>query len=365
MKKIIILVIAVLTLSLVGCANNQLESNQNAQTDQNVEVDQNVGTDQEGEETTEPTDKKITVYISGPENMINKLEEEFEADRGDVADFLIMSCGQLRSKVWTEKEAGQIQADVVFGSDPLIYNMLDDEGLLDSIDIKNSEMIADEFKLENHNYFFVNERYVALIYNKKNLTGELPESYKDLAYNDENYSIVMADARQSSTGLGIAISLYQLNDNDIEYFYKLSAKDFMLTKSNGQVPSLIMEGQYDIGVAPYDSLIRLRKKAKNDGYEMPLEAIWPEEGAIIIRRPIGVIKNDERTDENQKTSEELVNFFISKKAQMITSKFGFASVRKDIENDFIPKDIKTCIIDWEKATKDEKQFKEQYSEIFK
>lgn len=307
--------------------------------------------------------EKILVYLSGPEAMLTALEEGFEADRGDVADFLIMSCGEVRSKVWTEKEAGEIQADVVWGSDPLIYNKLDDEGLLcDLSGIENASAIADEFKTE-HNYLFVNERYIAIIYNADVLTGDdVPQSFDDLL--DDTYAnrMVIADATQSSTALGIASCLYQLKG--IEYLEGLKENGMLLTKSNGQVPSLVLEGQYDLGIAPHDSVIRLQNKAKKEGYEISLQIAWPEEGAIAIQRPVAIIKNDGRSAEKQETAEELINYLLSKEAQTITTKYGFVSVRSDVENTFLPEGVEKINIDWDEASVSEDTLKELYEAIF-
>lgn len=313
----------------------------------------------EGDEAPE----KILVYISGAEAMITKLEEGFEAERGDVADFLVLSCGEVRSKVWTEKEAGEIQADVVLGSDPLIYNKLDDEGLLDDLStVENAEFIGAEF-VSGHSYLYFNERYITIIYNSAAISeAEAPTSFDDLLSNQYNGRLVMADTALSSTSLGIVSSLYQLKD--ITYFEGLHANGLLLAKSNGQVPSLILEGQYDLGIAPHDSVVRLQNQAKKEGYEISIRNIWPEEGAIAIRRPVAIIKDEGRSEQKQKTAEELVNYLLSKEAQMITTNFGFVSVRNDIENPYLPEGVEKININWETASDYEDTLKELYEQIF-
>lgn len=351
MKKSICIVLFVLMIiSFTACSTDTIEKNSN----NNTEVSQN-----------SKTREKILVYLSGPEAMINMLEEKFEAERGDVADLLTMSCGQVRSKVWTEKEAGQIQADVVWGSDPLIYNKLDDEGLLAKINIHKPDEINPDYILKDRNYVMVNERYITIMYNKNSFKEtKKPKSYEDLLKEEYKGKLVMADANRSSTALGIGSSLYQIKKSDMEYFKNLKENGVLLSKSNGIVPSKILEGQYDLGIGPHDSVVRLKIKAKKEGYEMPVDIIWPEEGAISIRRPIAIIKNENRSDEKNKIAEEFVNFMLSKQAQTITNNFGFVSVRKDIKNQYLPQDVKKCIIDWKKATDNEENFKKQYEQIF-
>ncbi len=312
---------------------------------------------------TEQDAEKILVYLSGPEEMLNALEAGFEAERGDVADFLIMSCGEVRSKVWTEKEAGAIQADVVWGSDPLIYNRLDDEGLLcDLSGIENAAAINGEYATDHH-YLYVNERYIVIMYNSDALKGDaVPTSYDDLLSEQYAGRMVIADATQSSTALGITSCFYQIKG--ISFFEGLKQNGIMLTKSNGQVPSLILEGQYNLGVAPHDAVIRLRNKAKKEGYSISLEIAWPEEGAIAIRRPVAIIRDEARSEQKQATAEALVNYLLSKQAQTITAKFGFVSVRDDMENTYLPEGENKINIDWEEASQNEDSLKTQYEQIF-
>jgi iron(III) transport system substrate-binding protein len=94
------------------------------------------------EPTEEATGEKILVYIAGPESMINKLEQAFEEKHGDVLDMTIMGCGPLRAKVWSESQAGEIQADVFWGSNPLLYNLLDENGFLEPLELKEFDNIA-------------------------------------------------------------------------------------------------------------------------------------------------------------------------------------------------------------------------------
>jgi iron(III) transport system substrate-binding protein len=343
-------------LSIVGCSNQSKDVNNDTSQDAK-------GTEQNNENNKSA--EKILVYLSGPEAMLDKLEEEFEADRGDVADFQKMSCGQVRSKTWTEKEAGQIQADVIWGSDPLIYNKLDDEGLLEKADYSNFDVISPEHICKDRNYMLVNERYVTIMFNKDKLKkDQVPKSYDDLNNSEFKNKVVMANANHSSTALGIASALYQLKGNNMDYFVKLKENGLLLSKSNGQVPSKIMEGQFQLGIGPHDAVVRLKKKAKKEGYEMPVSIVWPEEGIISIQRPIAIIKNENRSEGKQKIANEFINFILSKKAQQITNNFGFVSVRKDIENQYLPENKEVHRIDWEKASKNEDQLKKEYNEIF-
>jgi iron(III) transport system substrate-binding protein len=364
LKKVLLIAVSfILVFAFAACGQTAAEAPDGSLV---PEVSDSPDANPTGEETDPVNDsgERITVYLSGPETMINKLEEAFEEETGDVCDFVIMSCGQLRSKVWAESEAGAIQADVVWGSDPLLYNLLDGRDLLEPLTIADVESIDEAYVIEDKNYALVNERYITIIYNTDMLEGDAPTGFADLANEQYSGLVVMADATQSSTAFAIACALYELEGNSTDYFQALKDNGVMLSKSNGLVPSTIMEGQFTVGIAPSDGAIRLYNKGKKEGYDVPLEIVWPSEGVIAIQRPIAIPVSDTRSAGKEVIAKKLVNFLLSQKAQTITTNFGFVSVRTDIENTVLPDDVEVYSVDWDQATEDEETIKSEYEAIF-
>ena len=380
MKKIILIAMSlVLVFALAACAETADTtedqtpaeaadgSDTNNTADEAADTGEAANTDETadaGEAADTAADEKITVYLSGPEAMLNKLEEAFEEQNGDVCDFVIMSCGELRSKVWTESEAGSIQADVVWGSDPLVYNLLDGKGLLEPLEISDIASISEGYIVSDKNYALVNERYITIVYNTDMLEGDAPTSFTDLTDAQYQDLVVMADATQSSTAFAIACALYELEGNSSDYFQALKDNSLLLAKSNGLVPSTIMEGQFTVGIAPHDGVIRLQNKGKKEGYDVPLQIVWPSEGVIAIQRPVAIPVSDTRSDEQEAIAKKFVNFLFSKKAQTITTNFGFVSVRTDIENTYLPDGVEVYSVDWDQASANEDTIKSEYEAIF-
>ncbi len=373
MKRIIFIALSlVLVFALAACAEtvNTSDAQTSVETIGNLDID-DTANDREADEAANTdeaketvADEKITVYLSGPEAMLNKLEETFEEQNGDVCNFVIMSCGELRSKVWTESEAGSIQADVIWGSDPLVYNLLDSKDLLEPLEISDIDSIGEDYVVSDKNYALVNERYITIVYNTDMLEGDAPASFADLTDAQYQDLVVMADATQSSTAFAIACALYELEGNSSDYFQALSDNGVLLKKSNGLVPSTIMEGQFTVGIAPHDGVIRLQNKGKKEGYDVPLQIVWPSEGVIAIQRPVAIPVSDARSDEQEAIAKKFVNFLLSKKTQTITTNFGFVSVRTDIENTYLPKGVEVYAVDWEQASASEDKIKSDYEAIF-
>jgi len=309
---------------------------------------------------------KITAYISGPENMLKALEAAFEKERGDVIDFVQMGCGPLRQRIWAEWESGQIRADVFWGSDPLIYNKLDDAGALEDYRSLALDMVKEEYRTER-NYTFISERYGVIIYNEDLLAGNpFPASYDSLLEEQYRNLIIQADPAQSSTALAITSCLWSLKGESWDFYEGLIRdQSLMLAKKNSDVPSRIQEGEFLAGIAPHDAVLRLQKKAKKEGYPMPLKISWPREGAMAIVRPIAISKNEDRPESNEQLAHDFVDFLLSQQAQKITSNFGFVSVRKDLPApEWLPGDTVINRMDWEYLGENQEDIRQNFNALF-
>ncbi|MDC7125535.1 MAG: extracellular solute-binding protein [Spirochaetales bacterium] len=307
---------------------------------------------------------RITVYLSGPAEMLKKLEGSFEADNGDVLDFVQMGCGPLRQRLWAEMEAGQINADVFWGSDPLIYIALEEHGVLEDYTPKGVENLRPELKTDSA-YTYISKRYGVVIYNKDKVS-EAPIAYHDLLKPEYKNNICHADPAMSSTALALIAGLWELEGYEGSFHRALCSNGLFLTKKNSDVPSKIQEGEYLAGIAPHDAVLRLQKKAKKDGYPTPLAITWPKEGAIAICRPAAISKNESRPEVNEEIAENFMDFLISKDAQTIMNNFGFISVRNDVVNPAgIPAEIETIEPDWTSLSASQESINAEFKKFFK
>ncbi|HKL57770.1 MAG TPA: extracellular solute-binding protein [Sphaerochaeta sp.] len=309
-------------------------------------------------------DEKIIFYASGPSAMLEKLEEAFEKEHGDVIDTVQMGCGPLRQRVWTEMSSGSIKADIFWGSDPLLFDALDELGALEGYVPKDVGMFKEQF-LTDKNYMLANERYAVIIYNGDKIQGDaVPRSYEDLLRPSLKGKITHADPAQSSTALAIVASLWDLFDRDWKYQDALVKNGLFLARKNSDVPSKIQEGEFDVGIAPHDAVLRLQKKAEQDGYPTPLEISWPVEGALAISRPVAMSKKDSRSPAMQQVAHDFLDFLVSKQAQMITANFSFVSVRKDVP---LPQGIAENVlvkdVNWDELSKMQDYIRDEFTKI--
>lgn len=309
-------------------------------------------------------DGELNLYISGPQKMVKALEKGFEEVHGDVLNVYHTGCGPLRQKVWTEMMAGSIQADIVWGAEPIMYQALKDKGVLQQYKSSQLNNLKEEYIYGDGYYTAVNARYGVIVYNRgKVAEDDVPESWNDLMDNKWQDKLVMADASQSAMALAITAGLYQIRDNNWDLHQVLAANNVMLTKQNIKAVSTVENGEADVGIAPHDGVLRLIKKAKKKGVKSPLTIAWPGEGAISIQRPIAIIKR-ERSSAQEKLARKFVDYALSKRAQNISTKFGFITVRSDLKLPAgVPENVKSVTLDWKYASSHEGELRAGFKEI--
>lgn len=309
-------------------------------------------------------ENKLNLYISGPQKMVNMLEKGFEKEHGDVLNVYHTGCGPLRQKIWTEMIAGNIQADLVWGAEPIMYQALKDKGVLMQYKSPQLKNLKDDYTYGDGYYTAVNARYGVIVYNKERISrSEKPDFWCDLMNTKWQNKLVMADASQSAMALAITAGLYQIRNNNWDLHQALQFNNIMLTKQNVEAISRVESGEADLGIVPHDGVLRLIKKTKNNGLESPLAMIWPGEGAISVQRPIAIIKK-ERSPVNEKLLKAFVDFALSKKAQNISTKFGFITVRKDLNlPQGVPEEVNAITLDWNYASSHEGDLREGFKRI--
>ncbi len=311
------------------------------------------------------SDGQIKIYMSGPGSLAGRLEKAFEKDRGDVLSVLNAGGGSLAKRIWAEKAAGKIHVDVLLSSEPVLFLALKRENLLEKYVSPETAAFRDDYLFGDGYFTPVNARYGVIVYSTANVAvSEIPESFADLKKPHWKNRLAFADATQSSTALALNAGIFQAFGNSWELQEAMRDNNVMLLTRNSAVATKVKTGEVDAGIIPHDGVLRSIKKDKKDGITSPLTISWPKEGAISLQRPVGIIANPDRPAKNGKIAREFVDFVLSVEGQKIASRFGFISVRKDVDPPSgVPADIKKTVVDWQQASKDEQKLRAAFEEI--
>lgn len=338
-------VILVLALLIGGCARNQ-----------GTGVDKPAQSNEKGQ---------ITLYISGPEQMLAELEKAFEEKRGDVLNILAMGCGPLAQKINTEAAAGNIQADIIWGAEPTLYIQLQQKGLLQQYKSPEAAHLKSEFQMGDGYYTICSSRFGVIAYNREKVSGEeIPATWNDLLKENWKKRLAMADAGQSATALAITAGLLKMNGGDWTYIENLKKNGVLLSKQNNEAIERVATGEIDATIAPHDGILREIKQGKKTGVESKLALVWPGEGSLSIQRPIAIMADDKRSDAKQGICREFIDFVISSPAQAIMAKYYFIPVRADVNiPEGVPANIKSIYLDWDTVAAQEQEIRSRFEQI--
>ena len=258
----------------------------------------------------------ITIYIS-PDSLGYALEEAFEAEHGDV---ITIVGGSWCRKVKSEQEAGDIQADVLYGAEPIFYSELAESGALLAYTPEQAANLKTEYQWDTPYYTIADLRYVGIVYNRTMINPEdLPTDFAGLNETKWENLTAVPDATQCASAFAIAAAITQ---PDLDTSFLQAAKDngALLADRAGKLPELVASGEAALGIGPHDPVVRLQNKAKSEGVESPVAIAWAEEGAYVMPRPIAITADENRSAENTALAQAFVDFVLSPEGQTLAVK---------------------------------------------
>lgn len=305
---------------------------------------------------------KILVYISGPEKLVSAVEAAFEKKNGDVVDVYHTGSGPLQQKVFTEMMAGSIQADIIWGAEPLMYYSLKNAGVLQVYYPEHYDLLPDGLKMGDGYFTATGVRYGTLIVNNTKLSKEeFPVSWADLKREDFRDQLAMADASQSAMAFALFAALLKV-DGGAGILQMMGENGVFVTKMNMDAISVVQSGEKSVCIAPSDGAYRLIKSDRSKGLTSSLSICWPSEGAFVIQRPIALVKKS-RSERQLDTAKRFMDFALSEECQRLSAQFGFETVRNDL--DFVLfENMNKLSVDWQALWINQDEILEEYSEWF-
>lgn len=340
-KWLVAILTLVLAVVFVGCSNNGDDNNSNNDTEKGSK------------------DEKVTVnlYTSESQDLVGDMMNVFMKENPDVkVEIFRTGTEELIAKMEAERTNGSIDADMVWFADIDYFNTLDEEGLLEAYDSPNAENIKDEFKYSDGKYYEVRQIFNVIAYNTTQVTDP-PTSWKDLYRDDFKGKVAMASPNYSGAAFLTLATIVDNDDIGWDFYKSLKNIDVKFEQGNGGLASKIATGEYHaVSIVDFMAL-----NAKNEG--SPVEVVWPEEGAVIIPTPVGIMKDSEVTD----GAKKVMDFLLSEEAQTMFKDQGYIPVNPDVgvpENAPNVEDIKIMPLDQQFLKENREELKAGFAEIF-
>ena len=328
------LLIAAMSLSVVGCSNKEKTSN------------------------NEKLEDTVVVYTTHKEEMLEAISDEFTKETGVNVEFINLK-GELAERVRSEKD--NPQADVMFGGDTSTYMQLKDEGLYEKTNPSWKDELDKSFKDSEGYWYGTIKTPVMMFYNTDLLTKDkAPTDWSDLTKAEYKDLIVTRDSLSSSMRSTVcALIDYNIKtkneDAAWEYLKGLDANTKNYYNSGSVMYQAIGKGEAAISIAVLSDII---DNKENNG--MPLEVVDAKSGSVIITDCVAALKNAPHPN----AAAKFVDFVGSAKVQaMIANDFNriptLQSALKDSPK-WMSTEYKAMDVDWSTIGKNQSKWIEKW-----
>ncbi|MFC3899538.1 ABC transporter substrate-binding protein [Aliicoccus persicus] len=278
-----------------------------------VTSDNNVSAQEDLEGTVE-------FYTSQPDADASALVEAFNEVYPNVEVNIFRSgTEEVIGKINAERQAGDIQADVLLVADSVTFEALAEDDLLLSYESTELEGIPEEFIAEDFLYYGTKVMATVIAYNTDNVE-EAPTSWEALVSEDAAGSVVMPSPSYSGAAAYNA-GVFTRNDFGWEFYEDLFENDTMVVQGNGGALQEVVGGNKDYAMV----VDFITANAKAEG--APVELVYPEEGVPVITEPIGIMADTE----NEEASKAFVDFVLSVEGQEFAQSLGYTPIKEGVE----------------------------------
>lgn len=299
---------------------------------------------------------QIALYTSVPQPIVDKIQNDFQTKYPDITlDVFRSGTSAVVTKLMTEKEAGEIMADLVWVAEPSTYEDFKAQDLLLQFTPEEVDVLPEEMK-DSDGYYYAGRLINMIVAYNTNLVTDPPKSWKDLLKPDFKGKIGFPTPLRSGAAEASVRTL--VDAFGWKFFEDFIANGGVQVKNNSTARDMTSTGELSVGVF----LDYMARGAKAKG--SPVDYVWPEEGAIFIPSPIAVMKGSK----NPEAAKVFVNYVLSKEGQETLVELGsFIPVRPDVDPPAgapaLDK-IKKLPTDWKSVREERQNTKDKWTEMF-
>lgn len=261
----------------------------------------------------------LLIYTSTPLEIMTKFEQMFEAAYPDIDLQVFRSgTGNIAAKIAAEREAGKIQADLIWVAEYTYLEELKAQNLLYKYESPESKNIP-ALLVDRDGYYYGARIFALVIAYNTNLVSDPPRKWTDLLDPKWKGQIIIANPTYSGSN-AIAAAVLGLNYG-LEFFRGLAANKATVVQGNSQVVTEVAAGAYPIGVT-LDNMVRDLKAQGS-----PVDLVYPDDGPIFLPSPIGIFA----TSEHIEAAKKFVDYVLSAEGQRVLVEVGhYIPARTDV-----------------------------------
>ncbi|QIQ20800.1 ABC transporter substrate-binding protein [Zophobihabitans entericus] len=265
--------------------------------------------------------EKLIVYTSMKESLIGALKNKFMEQYPEVdMDYQSAGAGKLMAKIATEKESGNIMADVIWTSEVPDFFSMQKNGMLHPYISPEVENIVNPIPDYDGSFTAIRLGTLGIAYNTRYVKNDPPKEWEDILKPQFKGAFGIANPALSGTSY-MSVALLK-SEFGWEFFEKLRANRAKVGKGAGQVIDDTASGDLLASLAvDYITNDKINKGAS-------LKLIFPKQ-MLVIPSPAAIIKGTN----NLSAAQKFIDFLLSEDGQKIIAGEGTLPVRKGITLD--------------------------------
>jgi iron(III) transport system substrate-binding protein len=298
----------------------------------------------------------VTLYTSESLDKVNEMKLDFEKRNPGVSLNIYRSGTQVViSKLQAELQAGGTLADMVWMADIDYFEDLTKKDLLVPYIPPEADKVPAKFKYEGGRYHEVRLIFNTVGYNTLRVKTR-PTSWNDLTDPQWKGKIGVASPFYSGAAFSTLGTQVNMPGFGWDFYRKLKQNGVIVEQSNGTVAKKLATGEFHM-VSVVDFMVREAKAAGS-----PVEHIWPNEGAILVPTPVGILKGAKNPD----GARTFLRYLYSPEGQRLFVQQGYVPVLPGIEGPkgVPPEKLEVVLTDQAYIGKHREELKAKYRELF-
>ncbi|MBI5157008.1 MAG: extracellular solute-binding protein [Acidimicrobiia bacterium] len=285
----------------------------------------------------------LVLYTTVTQNTVDTVVAAFEADNPGVAvEVFRAPTGEVNARIAADLREGDIQADVLWLTDPLSMQQWEARGVL-RVAAPDATAVPAEYRQDR----FWGTRVLNLVV-VRHRDGPAVASWDDLVSAAATGGVVLPDPAFAGSAFAAVAYFAIADDYGFAYLEALHAAGAAVVAAPGDVITAVAEGQYAAGI----TLDVPAADAVADG--SPIEIVWPSPGAIAIYSPIAVTSA-------AGAATDFVSFVLGIEGQTAIASTGWQPVHPGVPWEVGGPQV---TLDWEQAFDRQQELLDAFRAIF-
>jgi iron(III) transport system substrate-binding protein len=291
----------------------------------------------------------LTLYTCLSDESIQPVIAAFEQrDDGGAVDLFRAPTGEINARVAADARSGGLQADVIWGCDPLTVQAFVDQDLVGGWTPPEAAAIPAEFRTDD--YVGAHLLYMVAVHRTD---VPAPQAWTDLAGGDYD-ALAVPDPSVAASALG-ALGWFAADPGHGVAFYRdLRAAGAVQVSTPDDVTTGVAQGVYDAGMTTANSAYA----AKDDG--SPVDVAWPEPGAVAIYGPIALATDSADSD----VAKGFISFAVSEEGQAVLGASGGYPTLPGVAGPTVPDGAPVVSPDWAAIGAEKDRILAEYQQVF-